>query len=303
MKEYIRELSSSDIDIVKTIDTDIEDDYVIRVFDRLTSGENRIFGLFLDNQIVSTAGYTLYAGSYAMLGRLRSDLRFRGNNYATKLMAYVRDIAFGLPGIKWVGGNTQENNLPARKVLTNIGLEKQEMLYPATTKNIEGLLKGDTTWSLISDRAEKKQRLSDAYVPSSKVFTYECYYPFPGTEDLFRDEQIKDWNVYTSTHNTYPIVTKKDIKKYTYLQVNYPFSDVFTSEGIWETINHDYKDLQSMHPDEEVYVWLDIPEKFINQLPPNHPFEFESPWILHGMYVDEWKQQQVEGNKILSKTK
>ena len=41
-------------------------------------GENRLFGLFVENKLVSLGGFSIFANEYAMLGRLRSDRSIRG---------------------------------------------------------------------------------------------------------------------------------------------------------------------------------------------------------------------------------
>lgn len=276
------------------MDTGIIDDYVIQVFERLSTGPNRIYGLFVDEQLVSIAGYSIFANRYVMLGRLRSDRRYRGKNYATKIMKYIRDIAFQLPNITWVGGNTQEDNLAARRVLTNIGLIEQETLYPAITKEIDMFIHGNKKWHSIEKSNDKVNLLKDTYLHNRRVFSLECYYPFPATNTLFTNSEINNWNVYKSHQHSYPLVTKKDIKKDIFLQVIYPFSDVFTQLGLWETVYDDYLKLKFIHPDQEVYIWLDIPEVHIHHLPSNHPFSIDSPWILHGMSIDNWKQSNKQ---------
>ncbi|BAC12802.1 hypothetical protein [Oceanobacillus iheyensis HTE831] len=290
MKEYIRELTTTDLPLLKSMDTGIIDDYVIQVFERLSTDQNRIYGLFVDEQLVSIAGYSIFAHQYVMLGRLRSDRRYRGKNYATKIMKYIRDIAFQLPNITWVGGNTQENNLAARRVLTNIGLIEQEKLYPAITEEIDMFIQENKRWHLIEKSNDKANLLKDTYIHDKRVFPFECYYPFPATNSLFTHSNIDNWNVYETHQHDYPLVTKKDVKKDILLHVIFPFSDVFTQSGLWETVYDDYYKLKSIHPDQKVYIWLDIPEYHIHHLPPNHPFSIDSPWILHGMSIDNWNQ-------------
>ncbi len=290
MKEYIKVLTTTDLPLLLSMDTGIIDDYVIQVFERLSTGQNRIYGLFVDEQLVSIAGYSIFANRYVMLGRLRSDRRYRGKNYATKIMKYIRDIAFQLPNITWVGGNTQENNLAARRVLTNIGLTEQETLYPAITREIDLFINGNKKWHSIEKFNDKVSLLKDTYIQDERIFPFECYYPFPATNTLFTNSYIDNWNVYESRQHDYPLVTKKDVKKDIFLQVIYPFADVFTQPGLWETVYDDYLNLNFTHPEQKVYIWLDIPEAHIHHLPSNHPFSIDSPWILHGMSIDNWKQ-------------
>lgn len=138
MNETIRQLTDDDLQALQDMDTGIDDDYVIRVFDRISTGNNRLFGLFHDGRLASIGGYTIFAGSYAMLGRMRSDVRFRGQSLSSRLMAHVRDAALDHPGIRFVGANTQEFNLPARRVL-----EKS-----ACHSKLNYFLQSQRTWSL-----------------------------------------------------------------------------------------------------------------------------------------------------------
>lgn len=124
----IRKLSEKDSDLIEKMDTGIENDYVIHVFSRLTQGDNHLFGLFKGGEIAVVGGFTIYKKSYAMLGRLRSDRKFRGQNLATELNQYLMKKAFQMENIKWVGANTQEDNYPARRVLQKLRLP-HEFLY------------------------------------------------------------------------------------------------------------------------------------------------------------------------------
>src|SRR5699024_6157755 len=72
------------------IQTNIEDDYVRQSFQDLVTGPNILYGLCADNELASIGGYSIYAEQLAMLGRLRSDVRFHGHGFATELMAYIR---------------------------------------------------------------------------------------------------------------------------------------------------------------------------------------------------------------------
>lgn len=77
MEKLIRALTKEDLPSLQAMETGIEDDYVIRVFERISTGNNKLFGLFSNDQLVSVGGLTVFAKQYAMLGRMRSDLRFR----------------------------------------------------------------------------------------------------------------------------------------------------------------------------------------------------------------------------------
>ena len=76
MKITIRQLQQDDLNHVKSMETGIVDDYLIRVYHRVSKDASRLYGLFVDNHLASIGGYTIFEEHYIMLGRMRSDLRF-----------------------------------------------------------------------------------------------------------------------------------------------------------------------------------------------------------------------------------
>ncbi|MFD1039706.1 GNAT family N-acetyltransferase [Virgibacillus byunsanensis] len=288
MNDTIRVLDIDDYPFLEAMDTGIEDDYVKQIFSRLTTGNNRLFGLFLDGQMVSMGGHSIYAKRYAMLGRLRTDQRFKQNAYATKLMAHMRDEAFQLDDIQWVGANTQEFNIAARRVMEKIGLNPYSALHAAATKDTSALETDSNTWNPVTDLQQKKDWLKKMYGNSSSVFPYECYYPFPVSKELFQDNDISKWSFYENDAKTRALITKTDQKKYHYLHAVYPWDDLTSQKGLWETISRDYHKL-AKETEEETYIWMDLTKEKALALPANHQFELPSPWILYGMDKDRWQ--------------
>lgn len=281
MEKSIRVLTKDDLPKLKAMETGIEDDYVIRVFDRISSGNNKLFGLFTEDQLVSVGGLTVFADQYVMLGRMRSDLRFRGNDLSTTLMSTVLKEAFNLPGIKWVGANTQEENLPAQRVLKKIGLAERHLSYGATAEGVTDLENGGAVWHRQDNLERKKQWLHQLFVESSAVFPYECYYPFPALDGMFEDSQIAKWNFFENPAGDRVLITKADMKKYHYLQAIYPYDDLMDQPGLWETISVARGGLaERLNTDTQ--VWMDLTKKQAANLPDNHPFELPSPWMLFG---------------------
>ncbi|WP_033541369.1 GNAT family N-acetyltransferase [Planococcus sp. CAU13] len=281
MEKLIRTLTIDDLPKLKAMETGIEDDYVIRVFDRISTGNNKLFGLFNDEQLVSVGGLTIFAKQYAMLGRMRSDLRFRGNDLSTTLMKAVLEEAFKIPEISWVGANTQEENIPAQRVLKKIGLAEHHVSYGATARNLSGLENGQPVWRRIDNIPEKRQWLRRLFVESSAVFPYECYYPFPASEEMFEDSQIAAWNFFENASGDRVLITKKDVKKYYFLQAIYPFDDLMVQNALWDTISFAHKELAQKLPG-GARIWMDLTKQQAAQLPDNHPFSLPSPWILFG---------------------
>lgn len=89
MNKTIRELAAEDFPLLQAMDTGIEDDYIKLFFDRFSTGTNRLYGLFVGDHLASIGGHSVFASRYAMLGRMRSDRRFRGKALSTELMSYI----------------------------------------------------------------------------------------------------------------------------------------------------------------------------------------------------------------------
>ncbi|MDG5787066.1 GNAT family N-acetyltransferase [Evansella sp. AB-P1] len=284
MNKEIRQLHKGDYSFFEAMDTGIKDDYILRIFERLTTGNHRLYGLFIGNKLISMGGYTVFAGYYAMLGRLRSDRRYRGNNMATKILTHVMNEAFQLNGIQWVGGNTQEDNIPARRVLEKLGLNTYTTLHGAVTQVPIVHESGSKIWSPIHSLERKKRWLREKYVKPEAVFPYEVYYSFPASNALFQEEEIMEWSFYENHDKTRFLITKKDQKKNHYLHVIYPWSDIGVQQGLWETVSKDYLKLleETEESEEDAYIWIDIKKNEINSLPNEHSFELPTPWVLYG---------------------
>lgn len=281
MNETIRQLTGDDFPALQNMQTGIEDDYVIRVFDRISSGPNRLFGLFSDGRLASVGGYTVFAGSYAMLGRMRSDLRYQGRSLSTRLMAHVRDAAMNEPGIRFVGANTQEFNIPAQRVLEKIGLSRQAELFSATANNVGMLETGAAPWRKVLDATEKMSWLEKVYIRSGQIFPYECYYPFPASAELFSDSRLTEWDFYENPAQDRVLITKHDTKKYDYLHTLYPWDDLLAQTGLWETLREPLEAIRR-GSEEGAYIWIDLTREQARQLPEGHPFDLPSPWLLYG---------------------
>ncbi|PYZ98925.1 GNAT family N-acetyltransferase [Alteribacter lacisalsi] len=282
MTKTIRMLQFEDYPYMEAMDTAVEDDYIKRIFERLTSGPHKLYGMFLGDRLVSVGGYSIFARSYAMLGRLRSDRNYRGMNHTTELLRHIKEEAFRLEDIRWAGANTQEENTAARRVLEKAGLTPCAILHGAITKNTSALETGAKPWAPVRNSRERKQWLERVFTESEAVFPYECYYPFPASEDLFAEDAVRDWQFYENPDQSRVLITKHDQKKYHYLHAIYPWQDFKEQNGLWETITNDYRVLSEQYTDEETYVWMDMSREAVDALPSEHPFTLPSPWILHG---------------------
>ncbi len=289
MNKKIRLLDIEDYPYLEAMDTGIENDYIKRIFERLTTENHRLYGLFIDNQLVSMGGYSLFARKYAMLGRLRSDRRFRGNNFTTQLLNHIKNEAFQMNGIQWVGANTQEDNTPACRVIEKCGLTPHTTLQAAVTNDTSALESGAQPWNPIDSIERKKDWLREAYVKSSSVFPYECYYSFPASDELFQENDLREWSFYENETQTRVLITKHDQKKHHYLHTIYPWNDITSPKGLWETISNAYHKL-AKQTDGDTYIWMDLTKEAVQFLPPAHKFELPSPWILYGIDKQTWSK-------------
>lgn len=283
MQKEIRQLGTYDIKHIQQMQTNVVDDYIPHAFYNLIEYPNILYGLFVDGMLASVAGYTVFARKLAMLGRLRSDVRFHGYGFATELMAFVRDQAFKHQQIRWVGANTQRDNKPTHRVLEKIGFKHHMTSMGATATTVATLESGDNIWQEITCLKRKQDWLGKLYIEEKSYFPYECYYLLPAIQSLFTEETLKKWLFYENDDQTRVIIMKQDEKKHTYLHVIYPWDDLAEQKGIWETITKAKKQLEKPS-NSEVHIWIDLSEKAVNTLPNNHPFDLPSPWTLYGVY-------------------
>lgn len=281
MKKLIRQLNREDLHCLEQMMTGIEDDYILQVYDRITEGSSRLFGLFQDGQLASIGGYTIFAGRYAMLGRMRSDLRYRGNNLSTQLMAHIMEEVFSLPAVQWVGANTQVENSSARRVMDKLGLSEVSTLYSAISNGVAPLVTGDAVWQELSDHAQKQKWINQLYIKSGAVFPYECYYTFPASQALFDDTDLAQWTFFENPDKSRVLIAKKDYKRNYYLHAVYPWNDLMEQPGLWETISTAQHHL-SEKVKSETFIWMDLSPDQVSSLPAHHPFDLPSPWLLYG---------------------
>lgn len=276
----IRQLHAQDITSFAAMDTGIEDDYIYAYFERFVSGPNSLYGLFIEDQLAAIAGFSIFADRYAMLGRLRSDRRFQGRSLATKLIIFVKEAAWKAEGVTWVGSNTEEKNLPARRVLEKSGLTPKITQYAATASDVSSMESGGEKWKEVTSTARKKAWLREAYLQESRIFPYQCYYPFPATEALLQDAELEAWQMYENPAQDRFVIFSHDQKRTHYLHIGYPWTDFAAQPGLWETISHAKQEL-SERVGEEAKVWLDLPKQEAVHLPKDHPFQLDSVWMLH----------------------
>ncbi|UOR11750.1 GNAT family N-acetyltransferase [Halobacillus amylolyticus] len=131
---HVKKLTLEDLTALEQMNTGIDDDYIIRIYDRLiASNTQELFGLFQDKKLVSIGGYSLFGNKkFAMIGRLRSDRRYQSRGYSTELLIQVMEELHSSSHVKWIGANTHVHNLPTRRVLEKIGLESGPTIHYLT---------------------------------------------------------------------------------------------------------------------------------------------------------------------------
>ncbi|MFG6148077.1 GNAT family N-acetyltransferase [Halobacillus sp. B23F22_1] len=279
-----RQLTMNDLAAFKMMETGIDDDYVIRIFDRLVeSPTQELFGLFLNEQLISLAGYSLFGQDrFAMIGRLRSDLRYRGQGYATELLKPVINHIKDEKKVKWIGANTHVSNYSARRLLEKSGLKPGTITYYLTLLHPSVLThyQSGARWNEIPCIDEKRTVLLHLQNNQLGLFPYECYYPFPYDADFFTDEYLSDAKLYINPAGSRFVLIKNDQKKYDYSHVKYFWNDHYEQPGFFETIIHHWKD----NP-RNVGCWIDFSEQGFHKIPDLTPYEVQKPWILYGDWV------------------
>lgn len=278
----VKKLTLADLNSVKAMKTNIENDYVIDIFERLVTSDNQaVYGLYSDNQLISIAGYTLFPGGYAMLGRLRSDIRVHGKGFATELLRYLIDHLKQDPTIVWIGANTNIKNNSARRVLKKLGFNEFKTLHGLPLIKPEKVLgaKGPI-WSEIQDLREKRTVLDLLSQNSLDVYPYECYYPFPFRQALLTDDDLHHTSFYHNPSRDRWLLIKKDFKKELYAQVKYFWNDHFIQPGFFETIAA-YIERDKEQP----RAWIDFTPEGYQKIPDLSVFELSDGWVLYGEWV------------------
>ncbi|CAM3882682.1 GNAT family N-acetyltransferase [Alkalicoccus chagannorensis] len=281
----IRLLTIEDYDQYLSMVTHLERDYIADVFERLTSPPHYLYGHFVDGELIGTAGYSIFQDEYAMLGRLRTDVRWRGKSMARHLLTYVKEQAEQEEGLTWVGANTESQNTPARRVLTGSGLKEWHAFQTASAEQIDAMTDRHTEWMPIHTVEEKIQWLDRLYIEPGRVFPFECYYPFPAGYSLFKNK-LQEWRFFENHDKDRVVITKPDWKGRHFLQVIYPWNDLADRPGLWNTVHAQHQQMKQDMED-EVLVWLDLTDEQMAVFPDVHPFTFHSKWILHGTRIHD----------------
>jgi len=279
----IRQLTVEDLELYQKMQTGLDSDYMLRAFERLTTPpEHHLFGLFVGEELATIAGYSLFPGGYAMLGRLRSDMRFRGAGHATAINRYLIDLLETQSEVNWVGGYTNVNNLPARKILHKLDIPELQTYHNMTLVRPDLLNDAPgNVWASI-DQIDEKRRVIDQL--AEDVLTYyplECYYPFPYSKELITDEKLAGTRFYHNEPADRWLLISDDVKGDNYAQVRYFWEDYFSQAGLFETVLADIE--QSKEPRK---AWFDFTPEAFEKIPNKAAFDIQEAWILYGKFLD-----------------
>ncbi|WP_407272859.1 GNAT family N-acetyltransferase [Radiobacillus sp. PE A8.2] len=282
----IRELVMDDYDVVKKMETNIEDDYIHYIFPDLIQSENEfLYGLYDEQKhLLAIAGYHVFPGGNAMIGRLRSDHRYLSKGNATRLLSHIADVLRQDPTITWLGANTNEGNKAARRVLEKLGLSVMTKLHSFTVKDIDlvGGENGDV-WQQVTSVADKRALLQTVQTNAlGNVYPYECYNPLPLKADLFSDQHLESSVFYQNQAQDRFLVIKPDRKGNWYAHVKYFWNDHNEQPGLWETVKHF---MQSRATEDDMHVWIDFSQQGFENIPNLDAYDVSDAWILYGEYT------------------
>ncbi|WP_423188755.1 GNAT family N-acetyltransferase [Alkalibacterium sp. f15] len=307
MTEHIRQLTAADLIYYEKMQTGLDDDYMLPIFDRITSGANYLYGLFESDKLLALSGFTLFKDYYAMLGRLRTDQRFRKSGYGTKIVEYSLNQALAHPDVKWIGANTEQHNQAAQSLLKKVGLPPVKLLYAAQTTTLEALVTNAASlWKEETNKSTKMNWIRQTYLHplfDKKVFPLEAYYPFPVSEEMFEDS-IDQWHFFENEDKTRCVIMWEEFKGVNYLHVVYPWHDFMNQPGLFNTVQQELSNAQKK--DSQTKTWWDFSETDVALLPNNHPFKLDSPWILHGLskealLTDDISDSVKRANELIQK--
>ncbi|MBM7551319.1 GNAT family N-acetyltransferase [Thalassobacillus pellis] len=279
----IRSLHLHDMEKLKKMDTGIENDYIIRIFKRLVSAaEHGVVGLFSDEDLVSLAGYTIFADEFAMLGRLRTDRNYSGQGYSTKVLQHIIDYSNRKANISWIGANTQIHNTPARKVIEKAGLNAGPTHFYTVLKSPEQVTgtKGPV-WEKVDTFNEKSSLLASLHFTALDAFPYECYYPLPFDQQLFTNNYLEECTFYVNSATDRFVILRNDLKGDLYSHVKYLWDDHYEQPGFFETIQYHLKTISP----ETAGAWIDFSQDGFKNIPDKTPYEIQKPWILYGKWL------------------
>ncbi|KGX84424.1 GNAT family N-acetyltransferase [Pontibacillus litoralis] len=274
---HVRKLRMDDLKVLKQMETNIDDDYVIRIFPELISRENNtVFGLFNGDQMLAIAGYTTFHHRYAMLGRLRSDVRYRGNGHATYLLNEIIRYIQHNTKLEWVGAYTQRTNSAARQVIQKLDLKHMTTIQHVKLP-LHHLQKDGEVWEKITNTDKIREYLLST---QNTIFSYEAYYPLPKDRLYLTDAYLSTGSFYIHSKGKRFMFIQEDIKDYVYAHVKYFWDDLHLQAGFWSTVA---AHIQSQSNVEN--IWLNLSPTAASSLSSRFVMNSNDEWHLYEKWL------------------
>lgn len=274
---------ANQIDVFK-METGLKEDYVLRILPQLIENEP-VYGAYRNDELVAIAGYTLFANSFAILGRLRTAMAYRGNGIATQLLQKVMKIAIEKHSIDWIGLTTLDDNLPVHHIAKNLGMAHMTSYYSCTLRpqKLNKKETDDHNWKIVSG-LEKKRWYINKFLPTATenvlgMFPYEAYYPIIQSQKLITDKYLERCYMFINTDKHKFILLMPDHKDKPYFHVKYFWDDFFDHELLIEQLY-----LLACH--HQRYLWIDLAESTYQKRPKEF-FDNVSKWRLYGKSMDQ----------------
>ncbi|HET7628413.1 MAG TPA: GNAT family N-acetyltransferase [Bacillales bacterium] len=258
LETHIRRLSVNDYEALQQLQSGIADDYVLRIF-RESVRREATYGVFSAGRLLAMAAYSLYAGRYAVLGRVRTDARYRGHGLATKLLSLICGEIERQETADWIGLSTEWSNGAMRHVAEKLKLDCLSV-YESCVLAFERLSEWRTqlpfpedSWEPVEDVSEKRERLISAVQTMDRpltVFPYACYYPLPFEADLFSADYVANGRMYESGGQFFLLMN--DTKGKDYLHLKIFDTSVIDDPGLWHTAA---REAEKAGRD----LWVDLP--------------------------------------------
>ncbi|WP_347549862.1 GNAT family N-acetyltransferase [Pseudalkalibacillus hwajinpoensis] len=266
----IRILTEADKEIVSSMETGIEDDYVIRIFLKLVE-EDCVIGYFQDQMLVGIAGVTIFESEAAVLGRLRTHRNFQGQGIATMLMNRLKNDAFLEPGVTWTGYATERNNVPGNRLAKHLQMDLEASLV--SSRISPGDVVGwneELSFQHESSREEKRKCLiENDQCRKLSFFPYSIYYPLPYAPHLSHT-YVDSLEMYRSDAGSFFLM--KEEKGASYLNIKVWDEQVLYSKSMWEIVNEQAEQ-------EARLIWVDLPSNLARSFEAK---SHQTVWNLYG---------------------
>lgn len=265
--------------MIRGMETGIENDYIIRILSSLLD-EEPVYGAFIDDELVGFASYGVYGNSFAILGRLRTAIPYRGLGIARQLLSHLIQIIKTNDKIEWVGLTTLDENIPVHRIAGKLGMDHISSYYScimAHNQSIGGKI--EQHWKEIVSLKEKSKIISQ-WFPSIeentlKMFPYACYYPIKHDLRVLDDNYLNQCLMYRLDEKQRFIMAMRDEKRVPYFHIKYFWDDLYLHKEILQRLIRQSKE-------ENRLLWIDLSEAGYKNWENHNLFSSVEKWKLYG---------------------